>query len=201
MSKNMNASTNTDNTDGGKGLSPLELAEKRRRDAQAALTPLQQENIRLKAELAAAKTPNEPTVTPDEQQRLDDLKFTDPEAWRNEMNKIESESSKAHTEHVDRLTRIETDKVQAEAFFNAHPELDKEVIKQIIPTAIQKQYEDGELTIGQVLDVGKRLLDGAPIASVIAPKNPEIGKVAGSDKPTEQAKQKQVEVDWSTAIV
>ena len=48
MSKDVNASTPA-SADGANAKDPLAVAEQRRKDAQAALTPLQQENARLKA--------------------------------------------------------------------------------------------------------------------------------------------------------
>lgn len=202
MSNDKNASTK-DNSNGGKGSKPseLEVSEQRRKDAQAALTPLQQELARVKAELAAAKSPTEPTITPERQQELDDMKFTKPDEWHKQMKEIESDEKVVKDKELDRLTKIETDKVQAQSFFEANPSLDKDVIKQIIPNAIQKRYEDGELTIGEVLNIGKKLLDGAPIASILAPDSPKIGDVAGSDKPTDSAKKKQVEQDWATVQI
>ncbi len=200
MSKDVNASTPSGN-ESGKVLDPLELAEKRRKDAQAALTPLQQENARLKAELAAAKSQPTTVMTPEKQQELDDLMNTDPVKWRLEMNRIESETKTATDEQLKELTKIELDKEYTRSFFEANPDIDKDVVKQIIPTTIQKQYEAGEITVGEMLEIGKKLLDGAPVASVIAPNSPKIGDVAGSDKPSNNSKQKQVEVDWATAQI
>ena len=116
MSKDMHAST--DITTGGQSLNTkLEVSEKRRADAQAALTPLQQELARLKAELAAAKTPHTPDITPERQKELDDMKFTKPDEWRGEMNKIDKETQSANDIELARLTKVETDKQTVDTFF------------------------------------------------------------------------------------
>lgn len=180
---------------------PLEVSEKRRRDAQAALTPLQQENARLKAELEASKTPPKVELTPEREKELDDLKFTDPDKWRHEVNNIDKENQKAFTQKVDEEAKKIQDQQMVANFLADNPSLDHDLVKHVIPTAIQKRYSEGEISILEVLEIGKKLINGAPVASVMIPDSPNLGEVAGSDKPTNEAKQKQVVVDWATAIV
>jgi len=115
MDNSMNASTNTEIEAGTavdyKAL--YETSEKRRKDAQAALTPLQQESSRLKAELAVQSVATPIDVT--EQSRLEDLKYSDPDAWRAEMNKSESTQAEAYKAAVDtKQAEIETEMSQAE---------------------------------------------------------------------------------------
>ncbi len=200
MSEDMHASTDT--TDGGPSLEKqLEVSETRRKDAQAALTPVQQENARLKAELAATNTPLENVLTPEQTAALEDLKFTNPDEWRRQMNEQETKAEVAREKIVANSTKVETDKIEAQNFYKENPGIDPKIMVQIVPIAIQQRFENGELTMKETLDIGKRLLDGAPIASILTPDSPQIGKVAGSDKPSEKAKTEQVKIDWGSAII
>lgn len=201
MSTDVNAST-PDTGSGEKAKDPLAVAEQRRKDAQAALTPLQQENARLKAELQEQKhSVNTSVITPEKQTELDDLKFTDPDKWRTEMNTIEQENQKASQSRIDEETKKQTDIATTQQFLRQNPNLDAKLVQQVIPSAMKGKYEAGELSMQDLLDAGKKLLNGATVASVMAPNTPNIGDVAGSDKPTDQAKQKQVEKDWTKTLV
>lgn len=200
MSKDSLHST-PDTSSESSALTPLEVAEKRRRDAQAALTPLQQENARLKAELAATNTQPTTVVTPEVQAELDDLKFSDPDAWRVKMNEIDQSTTEAHTKQVDAETRRELAILEKEQFFQNNPGLNPDLVRDVIPDAIKSRYEAGEISFSQVLEIGKKLVDGAPVASVLAPSTPDMGGTSGSSTPTDTAKKKQVKQDWEKALV
>lgn len=201
MSQNDSSHSTPDTSSESSAQTPLEVAEKRRRDAQAALTPLQQENARLKAELAATNTPPTTDISPEVKAELDDLKFSDPDAWRVKMNEIEQSSSEAYTKQVDANTRQEMALLEKEQFFQSNPGLDPELVRSVIPDAIKTRYENGELSYGQVLEIGKKLVDGAPVASVLAPSTPDMGGTSGSSSPTDTAKKQQVKQDWEKALV
>ena len=200
MSNNdVNASSVNTKTDGSQ--SEVEVLTKRLKDAQAALTPLQQDRARLKAELEASKTPPKVELSPEREKELEDLKFTDPDQWRQEVNKLDEESQQAFTQKVDEETKKIQDQQAVVNFLADNPTLDKDLVKNVIPTAIQERYSNGEITMQEVLEIGKKLINGAPVASIMIPDSPNIGAVAGSDKPTNEAKQKQVEVDWTNTLV
>ena len=63
--------------------------EKRFKDTQAAFTKSRQELAATKAELQAAKEMQQFAMPADVKARLDELKFSDPDAWRVEMNAFE----------------------------------------------------------------------------------------------------------------
>ncbi len=201
MSKITDKVASTTNTPSDGGPNQLEVLEQRLKSAQGALTPAHQEIAKLKQELAAANSPVEASISPEKQTELDNLKFTDPDAWRTQMNTLEQANTDAVKKQVTEEMKMEQDKTATRLFLVSNPNIDVEVLRNVIPVALQEKYKNGEISIETILESGKRLLDGAPIASVLAPDSPNLGNVSGSDRPTNQAKQKQVEQDWSSTIL
>lgn len=183
-----------------------ETSEKRRKDAQSVLTPLQQEVARLKAEIAIGANGSALDVA--ETERLDDLKFSDPEAWRVEMNKSEEAQSKAYEAAVEaKKVEIVAEMTQSEvtdrtkAFFAGRPDVDPKTVIDSMPKALNDMIDAGEIGLEDALQRGVDLINGATIASVLAPSSPNLSKVAGSPQPTTGAKVAQSNKDWGSALI
>jgi len=182
-----------------------ETSEKRRKDAQSVLTPLHQENARLKAELATQGSA--PQISSEEQDRLNDLKFSDPDVWRAEANKADLALTKAHEEAVDaEYGKIVTEMTQEQLVANAKKfftdkSIDAATVINSMPKALQTMIDNGEIPLEEGLQRGIDLVNGATVKSVLAPSSPNLSNVAGSDKPTDGAKVKQQQQDWSSAVI
>lgn len=181
------------------------MAEKRRRDAQATLTREQQRNATLeaeKAELLKLTTADvKLELTAEEQSELDDLKFSDPEAWRVRLNQLETEARTKRTNAVtEKLTQVSTSvssateherRKQLLTEYNAqNPEyaLDDDVIANDIPPRLTKRLETGVVTFEEFLsEVHEYRTKRKIVADVELQDDPNLGKVAGGDKPSAQA--------------
>ncbi len=174
--------------------------EKRRRDTQSAFTKTQQRNKELEVEREALASKVESfalaTLTAEENAELENLKLTDPDAWRIKFNELETAAKaklKDETTNISKKARQETEvqrreRVLAE-FHTANPTLviNDDVIANDIPPRFLKQLESGELNFETFLDKCKGYLTAN---KVIAPgADPKTGKtlddVGGHSRPPE----------------
>ena len=136
--------------------------EKRYKDTQAAYTKSQQE---LRAEQAKRKVLEEITTPKVEldaatKERLEDLKFSDPDAWRAEVNRLEAEANKAHSERLASVEAEVTRQAELErrasvlASFNSLSDvkITDETIAYDIPARLTKRLESGEVSFEQFLE-------------------------------------------------
>lgn len=139
-------------------------AEKRRRDTQAAFTRTAQEKARLEAEnkhLAEGWQKDfSSSLTTEQQAELEELKVTDPEAWRLKLNELEetrrnqfNETRKTIQQKAVGESELEYRQRALQEFSEAHPDLQltDDVIQNDIPPRITKQLESGEITFGDFL--------------------------------------------------
>lgn len=139
-------------------------AEKRRRDTQAAYTRTAQEKARLEAEnkhLAEGWQKDfSSSLTTEQQAELEELKVTDPEAWRLKLNELEetrrnkfNETRKTIQQKAVGESEVEYRQRALQEFSEAHPDLKltDDVIQNDIPPRITKQLEAGEITFGDFL--------------------------------------------------
>lgn len=141
------------------------MAEKRRRDTQASFTRTQQENARLKAEnnhLAEGWQKDfSSTLTLEQQAELEELKVTDPDAWRTRLNQLEEQRKVKFNETRQTIQQKAVGESEMEyrqralkEFAEAHPDLQltDDVIENDVPPRFTKQLEKGEITFGAFLD-------------------------------------------------
>jgi Skp family chaperone for outer membrane proteins len=136
--------------------------EKRFKDTQAAFTKSQQELKAKEAKLAALEEITTPRVELDAatKERLEDLKFSDPDAWRAEVNRLEAEANKAHRERLASVEAEATKQAELErrasvlASFNSYSDvkITDETIAYDIPARITKRLENGEVSFEQFLE-------------------------------------------------
>ena len=192
-----------------------ELAEQRRRDSQAALTPVQQENARLKAENEVLREQSGgPSLSLDEAEatRLEDLKYSNPDAWRQEVNGLEAKAHKAGKEMFDEKVQAKAaehltvaekaaNRKVAEDFFAVNTDLDGETFHKLIPVGLQEDVIAGKITVSEFLDKGAALIRNAPVELQKAPESPDLGSIAGGAAPSDGAVKKENDKSWEHAYV
>lgn len=176
-----------------------EEAEKRRRDTQAAYTRGQQELKVLKAEREALEQQiGSLNLTVEQDEELEDLKLTDPEAWRQRINKLEQEAVATKKQAVSQATAEARERAELERRaqvlqeFNAeHPDvaITDEVIANDIPPRITGKLERGEVTYEEFLAEAQGYLKQPKKVATgdTPPTQPDLGQVGGRDTVSEQA--------------
>lgn len=187
------------------GLSPAvkhaAILEKRRRDTQSEYTRLTQQKKALEAENIALKNKAlkevRLTLSQEQTQELEDLKFSDPEAWRKKVNLYESEAlDRQRSELNEEVTKISADTLAKEElerrkdvlkeFNQEHPDfvLDDGTIANDIPPRITKRLETGEISFEAFL---QECYDYSKTGKVVMQEKtlnqPNLSKVGGGSKP------------------
>lgn len=180
------------------------VAERRRRDTQSMYTRTTQENKRLKAEKAALLDiagDVKVELTKEQTEELEELKFSDPDAWRKKMNRYEQEAVTKHQQGVqERLKHVSTDKLDKEeieerkqtlADFNRrHPDfkLDDDVIANDIPPRIVRRLAEGQVDFETFL---QECYDYSKTGKVVKQdkvrRQPNLSRVGGGAKPDSNA--------------
>lgn len=174
--------------------------EKRYKDTQAAYTKSQQELKAVTAQVDVLEKLTTPQIQIDAetQRELDDLKYSDPDAWRTKMNNLELE---ARTKHQSTLsTAAQQAAIQAELerrtqvldeYNRSHPgyEITDEVIQLDVPTRITKKLESGELSFDNFLTEVKDFLYSPKKVGTAnkALEQPNLGNIGGGDTPSDTA--------------
>lgn len=136
--------------------------EKRFKDTQSAYTKSQQELKAAKAKLEALEKLTQPVVQLDEatQAQLDELKYSNPEAWRDKMNSLEAEAKLKHLSVLSEAEKIAMQQAELEhraqilsEYNSKHPQnpITDEVIMFDVPPRITKKLENGEISFDEFL--------------------------------------------------
>ncbi len=186
------------------------IAERRRRDTQAEYTRISQENKALKAEksvlLTKALSTAKLELTAEQEEELEDLKFSDPEAWRKKMNVLEAEAlNKRKTEVDEEVKKVSTSSLEAEEverrkqvlteFLEEHEgfELDDDIIANDIPPRITKKLESGAISFEQFLEECYNYTKtGKVVKQDRAPTDLGLGKAGGGGRPDNHAVQEDI---------
>ena len=172
--------------------------EIRRRDTQAEYTRLSQTNSTLQKQLDGISSELESeiikTAPLSEQARLEELKVSNPDAWREELGKLEQA---ARGKAKERITKVREnasleDVVAQRAtilqeFKEANPgfDLTDDIIASELPPRMVKDLETGKITFEDFLAKSHKFLTGnvhiAPAEK--APNLPDLGKVGGKGDP------------------
>lgn len=188
--------------------------EKQRRDTQASYTRAQQERKRLEAENAKLAEHWQQdaikTLSATDRADLEELKATDPEAWRERMNQLEQEQIQKFNERrntisqeASQLTELELREQQLEEFNQANPDfqITDDVIDNDIPPRLTKQLEKGEISFTEFLEKAKKFVTTPKkVVGQQAPGEPNLGQVPGGHKPSEGARQQQMSNDYNNEI-
>lgn len=178
-------------------------AERRRRDTQSAYTKTNQEKARLEAEnrLLADAWSNDFATNLDTktQMELEELKMTDPDAWRTKLNELEQQRKASFQETRQSIqqkakgeTELEYRQRTLTEFTAANPDiqLNDDVIKYDLPPRLTMQLEKGEVSFGEFLNQAKTYLTKGRVVAPSGDKpEPEkdLGTTAGSDRPSDDS--------------
>lgn len=169
-------------------------AEKRRRDTQASLTKsnqrlkaLEEANQLLRQELTSKVTVS---LTTEQSDELEELKYSDPEAWREKLNQYE------HQARIDLDSKLNDTLSQADIavekqrretvlanFIAANPgaQVNDDVIADNVPPKLTKQLELGAISFDDFLEQAKDYLivPGTAIANNEVPGAANMSSVGG----------------------
>ena len=185
--------------------------EKRFKDTQAFATKIAQEKAdkereleELKAELSVLKETAKPSLTidPQVQSELDDLKYSDPDAWRVKMNELELKSKQEFHSKIDEAKQLSSQQLELqrranilEQFQTEHPdvELTDELLNLDIPRRIVKELENGKVTYEEFLNnVYNYVKTPKVIGSTTKTlEQPNLSKTGGDDTPTKNSSSNQ----------
>lgn len=188
--------------------------EKRARDTQSAFTKAQQERKRLEAEnekLAMSWQQDAvKNLSSTEQARLEELKSTDPEAWRDEMNSLEqkridefNERRQGITKEAQEMTELELREAQLEAYNKANPEfaITDEVIENDIPPRITNKLKNGDITFEEFLEQSKKYIETPKkIKTEEAPGEPNFAGTRNKNAPTEEDFSKDFSATYNNTV-
>lgn len=187
--------------------------EKRFKDTQGAYTKSQQELKAAQAKLDALEKLTTPKVELDEAAKaeLDELKYSDPDSWRNRMNGLEVEAQNKHRNTLDEASKQAMAQAEMgrrtqvlEDFSKNHPNLviNDEVIKYDVPPRITNKLESGEVTFEQYLDDVAQYLTAPKVvgSSNTTTGQPNLGQTGGGDTPTDGAIKKDIVKDYADIV-
>lgn len=190
------------------------VSEKRRRDMQSVLGKTQHELALSNKEREALKTRLTERVqinmSAEEQEEMQELKFSDPDKWRERMNtyeqrakeELENELGEVKTT-VTKETELERRQRVLDEFNAANPDLQitDEVIAYDVPPRITKKLEDGTISFDEFLgEVKDYLSRGKVIKKEKTLDQPNLNDLGGSDKAEEDAIQKDITTSYAKEI-
>lgn len=185
--------------------------EKRFKDTQAFATRIAQEKadterelVELKAELSVLKTTAKPSLTIDAQvqSELEDLKYSDPEAWRTRVNEIETAANAEFNSKIVEAKQLSSQQLELQRranvltqFQNEHPDVvfTDELLHLDIPQRIVKELENGKVTYEEFLNnVYNYVKTPKVIGSTTKTlEQPNLSKTGGDDTPTKNSSSNQ----------
>ena len=190
------------------------VSEKRRRNAQSALDKAQHTVKTTKAEAEALRARLKGKVTlsisAEDQEALDELKYADPDAWRVKMNELEQRAASD--------TDSELAKVADEVSFNSEIErrsevlakfneensdspITDEVIMNDIPPRITAKLKAGTIAFEDFLvEVSTYLKTGKVIVKEEILDQPNLSAIGGSDKAAKSAVDKDIATSYDNEI-
>lgn len=162
-------------------------AEQRRRDTQAAYTKSQQELAATRAQLKVMKDIGGPTLDQGKLAELEDLKFSDPDAWYKAKLALESEAHNSFQSKLAEASESEVRLAKLEEFKATHPGF--ELTDDDIPPRIAKKLASGQVSFDEFL---QETYDYLVTPKVIGDANktleqPNLGKVGGGITPSAAA--------------
>lgn len=186
--------------------------EKRRRDTESALGKSRQQ---LKAEEAVRKALENkvsasPAIDAETQAVLEELKFKDPDAWREQVNDLETKAKQALDTELQGLSSDASQQAELERrtqilteFNKAHADapLTDDVLASEIPPRLTKQVSEGKITFEQFLVEAHNYVSAVKvIGTAKASSLPNLGAVGGGDTASDEAQAVQDISDYDKAV-
>lgn len=177
-----------------------ELAEKRRRDTQAAYTKSQQELAATRAQLKVMKETGGPALDQGKLAELEDLKFSDPDAWYKAKLALESEAHNTFQSKLAEASESEVRLAKLEEFKATHPGF--ELTDDDIPPRIAKKLASGQVSFDEFL---QETYDYLVTPKVIGDANktleqPNLGKVGGGITPSAATTSKDIVSSYKNEV-
>lgn len=145
-----------------------------------------------------------------QQEELEELLETDPEAWRVKLNEYETE---AQLNAREGLSKIKEDAIstvlikerteQLNAFNTLHPDanLTPELIAQSVPKMHLDKLENGKMTYAEFLGVANTYVTSGAAVDTDNPDKPiDLSDAPGSSEPGEEDINKQGDIDYDKTI-
>lgn len=175
-------------------------AEQRRRDTQAAYTKSQQELAATRAQLKVMKDIGGPTLDQGKLAELEDLKFSDPDAWYKAKLALESEAHNSFQSKLAEASESEVRLAKLEEFKATHPGF--ELTDDDIPPRIAKKLASGQVSFDEFL---QETYDYLVTPKVIGDANktleqPNLGKVGGGITPSAAATSKDIVSSYKNEV-
>lgn len=185
---------------------------------QARRRGLQSENAKLKNELhlnrdelAKVKELSTPKLSSEEQDRLDSLKYSDPEAWREAMNSLESSREAKVNEFLNERKQVHSEKLQKAELDQAVEDLQakysdfKDVISENtlvdnIPYGLTAKYKKGEISVTDYLEKAYTFITAAGVINPQSSSVPDLSAATGSSRPSRQAVDKDLLASYKDTI-
>lgn len=180
--------------------------EKRFKDTQAAYTKTRQEIATLRAKLTVSGVGEKPSlVIPEERkEELEELKYSDPDKWRNELSKLESDAETVFNNTVKQMTELEHRQLVFQEFQASHPDitLTDKVVNDYVPPRITKRLENGEITFEEFLQESYEFLKAPKVIGDAnsSPEAPNLSKVGGGALPSDTAAAKLIANSYKNEI-
>ena len=181
--------------------------EKRFKDTQAFATKVAQEKAdalrelqELKAELSVLKETAKPSLTIDEQTKseLEDLKYSDPDAWRARVNELEQKANLEFNSKIAEAKQLSTQQLELQRraniltqFQTEHPDVEftDELLHLDIPQRIVKELENGKVTYEEFLNNVYNYVKTPKVVGSTTKtlEQPNLSKTGGDDTPTKNS--------------
>lgn len=181
--------------------------EKRFKDTQAFATKVAQEKAdavrelqELKAELSVLKETAKPSLTIDEQTKseLEDLKYSDPDAWRAKVNELEQKANLEFNSKIDEAKKLSSQQLELQRraniltqFQTEHPDVEftDELLHLDIPQRIVKELENGKVTYEEFLNNVYNYVKTPKVVGSATKtlEQPNLSKTGGDDTPTKNS--------------
>lgn len=179
----------------------LEIERKRRKDTQSAYTKGQQTIKALEAEnaklLELLSSQNRVVIGKDDQERLDNLKYEDPDAWRAEISALENKALSETRAKIASLTgevkvaaeqQFELERrQQVLEEFNASSDVQitEALIADEVPPRITKKLAEGTITFEDFLqEVATYVSKGKTVKNEDVVGHPNLSDLGGGNTPS-----------------
>ncbi|MDX9738883.1 MAG: hypothetical protein RBT33_00760 [Candidatus Dojkabacteria bacterium] len=148
-----NNSESTENTE-----QPVVDWEKRYKDLQSHTTKVTQDNKALRVENEVLKTGTSLVISDEQKQELENLKFSDPDAWREKLNKIEAESHKEIAKTINQKTELESRIELRDEFLKTNSGITIDMLEYDVPVKLARELAEDKITYAEFLDKAKGFL-------------------------------------------
>ncbi len=172
------------------------------RDTQSEYTKNRQELVQTKAELKATNAiamQVAPTLTEEQATELQELKFTDPDKWRELSDSYEDKARQGRATHIKEQSEEQSVAAVQELRLEQLKEFTKEsgivinddVIENDIPPRITKKLAEGKISFKEFLSEAEGFLTSSKVIDNgdAAQKNKSFDTAAGHQSPENRATQ------------